>query len=108
MQQSTDPAPHRTGTSVPDAADSDGRQPRSPSGSIRRMERAVRAGAALVLLIVAASSPVMGWAAAEQYEGRRFYGIFEGDWFFLFALIAGAACVLAAARLLRELSERKS
>lgn len=43
----------------------------------------------------------MAFAAAEEYEGRRFYGIFEGDWFFLFGLIAGGASLWAAIRLLR-------
>ena len=51
---------------------------------------------ALVLLVVAAATPVMGYAAAENYESRKFYGIFEGDWFFLFALIAGVACIACA------------
>lgn len=72
------------------------------SGTMWRMERVARAGVAVVLFIVAASAPVMGWAAAEQYEGRKFYGVFEGDWLFLFALIAGVACVWTAAQVLRE------
>ena len=58
----------------------------------------------MVLLLVAASSPVMAFAAAEEYEGRKFYGIFEGDWLFLFGLIAGGASLWAAIRLLRTRS----
>lgn len=56
--------------------------------------------AAGVLLLVAASTPVMGYGAAEQYENRKFYRVFEGDWLFAFALTAGAACVWAAVELI--------
>ena len=66
-----------------------------------RMRRFARLLAVLVLVLVAASTPVMGSAAAEEYEGRKFYGVFEGDWLFLFALIAGAASLWAAVRLVR-------
>ena len=55
----------------------------------------------MVLLFVAASSPVMALAAAEEYEGRKVLGIFEGDWLFLVGLIAGGATLWAAIRLLR-------
>ena len=63
---------------------------------------AARLIGALVLIVVGAASPIMGFAAAEQYESRRFYGVFEGDWFFLFGLIAAAACLWAARELMRR------
>lgn len=63
------------------------------------MGRLARVIAALVFVIVAASTPVMGYAAAEEYQGRRFYTVFEGDWLFVFALLAGGASVWAAIRL---------
>lgn len=62
----------------------------------------VRVFGAIVLLIVAASSPVMAFAAAEQYTGRKFYGVFEGDWLFWFGLISGGASLWAAITLLRR------
>ena len=68
------------------------------SGQVERVARVV---GALILLLVAASSPIMAFAAAEQYEGRRFYGVFEGDWLFLSGLIAGGASLWAAVQLLR-------
>ncbi len=37
MQQNTDPAPHRTGASVPGDTGNDSRQPRTRSGSLQRM-----------------------------------------------------------------------
>lgn len=61
-----------------------------------------------MLGLVAASSPVMGAAAAEHYSGRRFYGVFEGDWLLLFALIAGACCLAIAVSLLRGAFRRAS
>ena len=66
------------------------------------MKSAVRLLGAAVLLVVAASSPLMGLAAAEDFESRRFYGVFEGDWFALFGLIAGAACLWCAIALVRR------
>ena len=63
----------------------------------------MRVAGALVLLLVAVTSPIMGWAAAEHYKGGRFYGVIEGDWLFLFALIAGGCCIWAAVSLLRGL-----
>lgn len=66
------------------------------------MELVGRVVGGIVLLVVAAASPVMGFAAAEQYEGRKFYAVFEGDWLFLFGLIAGGASLWAAVRLLRR------
>jgi len=65
------------------------------------MERLLRVTGALLVGVVAASTPVMGWAAAEHYESRRFYRLFEGDWLFLFSLIAGGCCVWGAGSLLR-------
>jgi len=53
-------------------------------------------------LLVAASSPVMGFAAAEQYSGRKFYGVLEGDWLFWFGLVAGGASLWVAIDLLRR------
>ena len=44
----------------------------------------------------------MGYGAAEHYSGRKFYGVFEGDWLMLFALIAGAVCAWAAIALARS------
>ena len=66
------------------------------------MPMTVRVLGAAVLAVVAASAPVMGFAAAEHYEGRRFYGVLEGDWFFLFGLVAAAACTWSARELLRR------
>ena len=66
------------------------------------VERILRVLAALVLGVVAASLPVMGFAAAENYENRKFYGVFEGDWFFLFGFVAAGACVWTAAQLLQR------
>ena len=63
------------------------------------MERLARLVAACVFVIVAASTPVMGYAAAEEYEGRTFYAVFEGDWLMLFALLAGASSLWAAVQL---------
>lgn len=57
----------------------------------------------MALLVVAASSPLMGFAAAEEFESRKLYGVFEGDWFALFGLVAAVACVWWAVRLLRRL-----
>lgn len=65
-------------------------------------DRLARFVAAAVLALVAASTPVMGFAAAEQYSGRRFYWVLEGDWLFLFALIAGASCLWSAIRVVRS------
>lgn len=62
----------------------------------------VRVVGALVLLLVAASSPVMGFAAAEHYSGRKFYGVLEGDWLFWFGLVAGGASLWFAIDLLRR------
>ena len=62
----------------------------------------VRVFAAIVLLLVAASSPVMASAAAEYYSGRKFYGVFEGDWLFWFGLLAGATSLWVAIDLLRR------
>lgn len=62
----------------------------------------VRVVGALLLLVVAASSPVMGFAAAEHYSGRKFYGVIEGDWLFWFALVAGASTLWVAIGLLRR------
>jgi hypothetical protein len=67
------------------------------------MKSVVRLLGALVLLVVAASSPLMGIAAAEEFESRKFYGVFEGDWFALFGLVAAAACIWWAVHLLRRL-----
>lgn len=47
------------------------------------MELLLRVAGALVLGVVAVTSPVMGWAAAEPYESRKLYRVFEGDWLFL-------------------------
>jgi hypothetical protein len=80
----------------------DMRRHRSGVCKLDDMRRIARFLAACALVLVAASSPVRGFAAAEEYEGRKFYGVFEGDWLFLFALIAGAACLWAAARLARS------
>jgi len=65
------------------------------------MERLLRVAGAFVLGVVAASTPVMGWAAAEHYKSRKFYRVFEGDWLFWFSLIAGGCCVWVAVSLLR-------
>lgn len=46
----------------------------------------------------------MGLAAAEDFESRKFYGVFEGDWFALFGLVAGAACLWSAIALVRRRS----
>jgi hypothetical protein len=59
------------------------------------------AGAAVLGLCRGGLVPGHGWAAAEHYQGHKFYRIFEGDWLFLFALIAGGCCVRAAVSLLR-------
>ena len=67
------------------------------------MTPVVRLVGACVLIVVAASSPLMGFAAAEEFEGRKFYGVFEGDWFALFGLVAAAACLWCATHLLRQL-----
>lgn len=72
------------------------------------MEPLLRLAGALVLGVVAASSPVMGSAAAEYYESRKFYRLLEGDWLFLFALIGGACCVWTAISLLRGIGRRTS
>ena len=61
------------------------------------MPHALRLLSALVLAVVGVSSPVMGYAAAEEYESRKFYAVFEGDWFFLFGFIAAGACLWEAA-----------
>jgi hypothetical protein len=73
------------------------------SGTLVRMGLLLRVAGALVLAVVAVSSPVMGWAAAEHYESRKFYRVFEGDWFFLFAFIGGGCCIWAATSLLRSI-----
>ena len=65
-----------------------------------------RVAAALVMLVVAATLPVMGEAAADQYESRKFYGVFEGDWLFLCGLIASGSCIWTAVYLLRRLHRR--
>ena len=46
----------------------------------------------------------MGLGAAEEYENRTFYGVFEGDWFALFGIVAAVACVVWALRLIRDRS----
>ena len=56
---------------------------------------------ALVLLVMAVSSPLMGLAAAEHFKSRKLYGVLEGDWFVLFGLIFAAACVGAAIWVIR-------
>jgi hypothetical protein len=67
----------------------------------------VRVLGAFVLLVVAASSPVMAFAAAEHYSGRKFYGAFEGDWLFWFGLVAGGASLWVAIDLLRRSAGRR-
>lgn len=66
------------------------------------VRRAFRLLGVVALLVVAASSPLMGFAAAENFESRKFYGIFEGDWFALFGLVAGAACLWWAVTVARR------
>ena len=66
----------------------------------------VRLVAVVALVAVGLASPLMGMAAAEEYEGRKFYGAFEGDWFFLFGFIAAAACARQAVHLIRGSSRR--
>ena len=66
----------------------------------------VRVLGALALLVVAASSPVMAFAAAEHYSGRKFYGAFEGDWLFWFGLVAGGTSLWLAIDLLRRSAGR--
>jgi hypothetical protein len=62
----------------------------------------VRLAIALLLVVVAASCPLMGFAAAEEFESRKFYDVFEGDWFALFGLVAGAACLWCAVHVVRR------
>jgi hypothetical protein len=69
-----------------------------PGHVVRGLVQLMVAG---ILLLVAVTTPVMGFAAAEHYEGRRFYGAFEGDWFLLLALVAGGVCLWQAVSLIR-------
>ena len=46
---------------------------------MRGVDRVRRVAGALVLLLVAAVCPLTGFAAAEEFSGRKFYGVFEGD-----------------------------
>lgn len=56
----------------------------------------------VVLLVVAASLPYMGFAAAESLDGQKLYGVLEGDWMFLFGLIAAGTCISRTIRRFRR------
>jgi hypothetical protein len=80
-----------------------GMDPHPRDRFLDRLDVAVAVCSVLVLLVVAASLPLMGFAAAESLENEKFYRVFEGDWMFLFSLIAAGACISGAIRQLRRL-----
>ena len=51
-----------------------------------------------MLLVLAVSSPLLGLAAAEDFENRKLFGVVEGDWFALVGVVIGAASLWFAVK----------